>query len=111
MTAPTPWTRRLTGYAAGGFAAVVFLFSWWRWWTFQYETFDVAFYVQALWLAIRGHWEVSLLNVPLLGNHAEPIVFLAAPLFALWPSPMLLVAIQTLALASMPFTGSRIALR
>ena len=85
--------------------------SWWHWWTFQYGTFDLAFYVQALWLALRGEWLVSLLNVPLLGNHAEPIVFLLTPLFALWPHPMLLVSAQVLALATMPFTGRRIALR
>ncbi len=96
---------------AAVFALIVFADSSWRWWTFQYETFDLAFYVQALWLALRGGWQVSLLDVPLLGNHAEPIVFLAAPLFALFPHPMLLVALQTLALATMPFTGWRIAQR
>ncbi|MES2568859.1 MAG: DUF2079 domain-containing protein, partial [Verrucomicrobiota bacterium] len=73
-------------------------------------TFDLAFYVQALWLALRGEWHVSLLNVPLLGNHAEPIVFLATPLFALWPHPMWLVALQSIALATLPLTGWRIAL-
>ena len=93
------------------FALAVFLVSWWHWWTFQYGTFDLAFYVQALWLALRGKWWVSLLNVPLMGNHPEPIVFLLTPLFALWPHPMLLVAVQTAALASMAFTGYRIARR
>ncbi|MEA3211415.1 MAG: hypothetical protein QOE70_4472 [Chthoniobacter sp.] len=93
------------------FAGTVFLVSWWHWWTFQYSTFDAAFYVQALWLALRGKWMVSLLNVPLMGNHAEPIVFLLTPLFAIWPHPMLLVAVQSAALASMAFTGFRIATR
>lgn len=93
------------------FALGVFLVSWWHWWTFQYGTFDLAFYVQALWLALRGEWWVSLLNVPLMGNHPEPIVFLMAPLFAVWPHPMLPVVVQTLALASMAFTGYRIAMR
>ncbi len=93
------------------FALAVFVVSWWHWWTFQYGTFDLAFYVQALWLALRGRWWVSLLNVPLMGNHPEPIVFLLAPLFALCPHPMLLVVVQTVALASMAFTGYRIARR
>src|SRR6187399_1231785 len=84
------------------FALGVFLISWWHWWTFQYGTFDVAFYVQALWLALRGQWTVSLLNVPLMGNHAEPIVFLFTPFFALWSHPMLFVIVQTIALATMP---------
>lgn len=93
------------------FALGVFLVSWWHWWTFQYGTFDLAFYVQALWQALRGEWWVSLLNVPLMGNHPEPIVFLLTPLFAIWPHPMLFVVVQTLALASMAFTGFRIASR
>jgi len=93
------------------FAVIVLALSWWQWWTFRYATFDLAFYVQALWLALRGQWHVSLLDVPLLGNHAEPIVFLAAPLFAIWPHPMLLVALQTLAMATMPFTAWRVSYR
>lgn len=93
------------------FGALVFAVSSWQWWTFRYTTFDLAFYVQALWLALRGQWHVSLLNVPLLGNHAEPIVFLAAPLFAICPHPMTLVALQTAALATMPCTAWRIAAR
>ncbi len=104
-------TPRAIVWGAGLFAAVVFLVSWWQWWTFQYGTFDLAFYVQALWLALRGKWTVSLLNVPLMGNHAEPIVFLLTPLFAIFPHPMTFVAVQTLAFATMPFTAWRIARR
>lgn len=93
------------------FSGLTFLVSWWQWWTFQYGTFDLAFYVQSLWLALRGQWQVSLLNVPLMGNHAEPIVFLLTPLFAICPHPMLFVAVQTLAFATMPFTAYRIGRR
>ena len=104
-------TPRAILWGAGLFAGIVFLVSWWQWWTFQYGTFDLAFYVQSLWLALRGEWTVSLLNVPLMGNHAEPIVFLLTPLFAIWPHPMLFVAAQTLAFATMPFTAWRISRR
>src|SRR5471030_247971 len=100
--------RRVLTWSAIVFSALVFLVSWWHWWTFQYGTFDLAFYVQSLWLALRGKWMVSLLNVPLMGNHAEPIVFLLLPLFAVCPHPLLFVAVQTLAFASMPFTAFRI---
>jgi uncharacterized membrane protein len=103
--------RRILVWAALLFTAATFAVSWWHWWTFQYGTFDLAFYVQALWLALRGQWQVSLLNVPLMGNHAEPIVFLLTPLFAIWSHPMLFVAAQTLALATMPFTAYRIGQR
>ncbi len=108
MTFATPPAIRL-GALLFGVATVTV--SWWHWWTYQYTSFDLAFYVQALWLALRGQWQVSLLNVPLMGNHAEPIVFLLAPLFALWSHPMLFVVAQTLALASMPFTAWRITQR
>ena len=100
--------RRFLTWTALLFSALTFTVSWWHWWTFQYGTFDLAFYVQAMWLALRGKWMVSLLNVPLMGNHAEPIVFLLTPLFAICPHPMLFVAVQTLAFASMPFTAWRI---
>jgi uncharacterized membrane protein len=102
---------RLIVWVALLFVALAFTVSWWHWWTFQYGTFDLAFYVQALWLALRGKWMVSLLNVPLMGNHAEPIVFLLAPLFALCPHPMTLVAVQTVAFGTMPFTAWRIGQR
>jgi uncharacterized membrane protein len=109
---PEPTTTpRAIRLGAVLFALAVFVISWWHWWTFQYGTFDLAFYVQALWLALRGKWWVSLLNVPLMGNHPEPIVFLLTPLFAIWPHPMLFVVVQTIGLASMAFTGFRIATR
>ena len=108
MSPETQQPRRILVWSALFFSAITFAVSWWRWWTFQYGTFDLAFYVQALWLALRGKWMVSLLNVPLMGNHAEPIVFLLTPLFAICPHPMLFVAVQTLAFATMPFTAYRI---
>jgi len=60
--------RRVLTWTALLFSAVTFTISWWHWWTFQYGTFDLAFYVQSLWLALRGKWMVSLLNVPLGGT-------------------------------------------
>ena len=111
MPAENRHSPRLIVWVALLFVALAFAVSWWHWWTFQYGTFDLAFYVQALWLALRGKWMVSLLNVPLMGNHAEPIVFLMAPLFALCPHPMTLVAVQTLAFGTMPFTAWRIGQR
>src|SRR5260221_14492747 len=89
MSPESQQSRRLLVWTALLFSAAVFVVSWWHWWTFQYGTFDLAFYVQGLWLALRGKWWVSLLNVPLMGNHAEPIVFVPAPLFALGPHPIL----------------------
>jgi uncharacterized membrane protein len=103
---PTP---RILWWGAILFCAIAITDSWFRWWTYQYATFDLAFYAQGLWLAGKGLWHVSLLDVPLMGNHQDPIVFLALPFFKLWSHPMLLVILQTLVLATMPFIGWRIA--
>src|SRR6185503_4024032 len=80
------------------FCIVVVADSWFRWSTFQYTTFDIAFYTQSLWLALQGQWHGSLLDVSLMGNHQEPIAFLLLPAFKVWPHPMLLVLVQTLTL-------------
>jgi len=95
--------------------ALFFLICTWtsyaRWANFQYRSFDLAYYVQAIWQLIHGRLDVSVENVPLLGNHVEPIVFLFAPLFAVFGHPMLFVAVQNAALASMPMVGYNIARR
>ena len=94
--------------AAVAFAAWTAV-SWLRWANFQYRTFDLAYYVQALWQLIHGRFEVSVQHVPLLGNHVEPIMFLFAPLFAVFRHPMLFVIVQNAALAAMAPIGYLIA--
>lgn len=88
-----------------GLALIFFVVCTWasyaRWANFEYRTFDLAYYVQALWQLIHGKFEVSVQGVPLLGNHVEPIVFLIAPIFLLVHHPLVLVIIQNAALASM----------
>ena len=96
-------------------AGLFFLICTWtsyaRWANFQYRSFDLAYYVQAIWQLIHGRLDVSVENVPLLGNHVEPIVFLFAPLFAVFRHPMLFVIVQNAALATMPLVGYNIAKR
>jgi len=102
---------RTLWFAALAFFLVMVADSWFRWWSFQYRTFDLAFYVQSFWLMLHGQWHVSLLDVPLMGNHAEPICFLLLPFFWIWQSPMFFVVVQALLLSTMPFTAYRIARR
>lgn len=90
-------------FAVGACAGV-----WWLWWTFRLMSFDVAFYQQAFWLALRGEWHGSLLDVSLMGNHAEPLAFVLLPLYAVLPHAMTPVAAQALLLATMPSTAWRI---
>jgi uncharacterized membrane protein len=86
-------------------ALVFFAVSTWasyaRWANFEYRTFDLAYYVQAIWQLIHGRFQVSVEGVPLLGNHVEPIVALIAPLFLLFRHPLVFVLVQNAALASM----------
>lgn len=97
-------------FAAGFvFFAVCTATSWLRWANFEYRTFDLAYYVQALWQLLHGRFGVSVEGVPLLGNHVEPIVFLAAPIFALARHPMTLVFLQNALLASMAPVGFQVA--
>lgn len=98
-SAPSRSVPAVVWIVALAFAAGTAVWSWWRWWTYQYTTFDLAFYIQTVWLALRGEWYVSVLDVPLLGNHAEPIVYLFAPLYAVCPHPMIFVAVQSISLA------------
>jgi uncharacterized membrane protein len=115
MSNPASFPRIRTGFlvvllsAMAGLA--LFLISYLRWSTFQYRTFDIAFYVQALWNLCHGRWDVSLLQVPMLGNHADLVVFPLLPLFWLWPHPMLLALVQIVALSCMPWIGYRICRR
>jgi uncharacterized membrane protein len=83
------------------FFAVFTWASYARWANFEYRTFDLAYYVQALWQLIHGRFQVSVEGVPLLGNHVEPIVVLIAPLFLLFRHPLVFVLVQNAALASM----------
>ena len=86
-------------------ALVFFAASTWtsyaRWANFEYRTFDLAYYVQALWQLIHGRFQLSVQGVPLLGNHVEPIVVLLAPIFFLFRHPLVFVLVQNAALASM----------
>ncbi len=82
-----------------------------RWANFEYRTFDLAYYVQAAWQLLHGRSAVSILDVPLLGNHVEPIVFLFVPFFAVFRHPIVFVALQNVALALMCPVGYDIARR
>ncbi|MDP9003225.1 MAG: DUF2079 domain-containing protein [Verrucomicrobiota bacterium] len=88
-----------------GLALFFFLICTWtsyaHWANFEYRTFDLAYYVQALWQLLHGRFEVSVEGVPLLGNHVEPIVFVIAPLFFVFGHPLVFVVVQNAALASM----------
>src|SRR5436190_15998612 len=99
---PMPRLFRLLAWTvAVTFFAVCTWGSYAHWANFEYRTFDLAFYTQCLSQLLRGHSHASVLGVPLLGNHVEPIVLLILPVFFLFRHPIVLVIIQNVALAAM----------
>jgi len=78
---------------------------------FETGAFDTGVYTQPLWNFIHGHgFSVSIIedNGPLRwATHVEPILFLIAPLYALWPDPRTLFWLQVtgLSLAALPLYG------
>jgi uncharacterized membrane protein len=102
-------------------AAMLAYFSFSAWYANQrhlaFETgaFDTGVYIQPLWNFLQGKgFAVSIIedNGPLRwATHVEPILFLIAPLYALWPDPRTLYFVQiaalTLAAAPMFALGVR----
>jgi len=101
--------RRTTWGIATAFFLAVTAASCARWANFEYRTFDLAFYVQGIWQFLHGRFDVSLLQVPLLGNHVEPIVFLLAPALWITRHPLVFVVVQNAGLALMAPIAFRIA--
>lgn len=75
---------------------------------FETGAFDVGVYTQPLWNFIHGRdFAVSIIedNGPIRwATHVEPILFLIAPIYALWPDPRTLLWLQVagMSLAALP---------
>ncbi|MFZ5800565.1 MAG: DUF2079 domain-containing protein [Candidatus Omnitrophota bacterium] len=65
---------------------------------FEYHDFDLAAHTQTLWSIVRGSLYCSILGVDFLGNHCHFILFLIAPVFALFSHPLTILFLQSLAL-------------
>ncbi|MDP2654496.1 MAG: DUF2079 domain-containing protein [Candidatus Omnitrophota bacterium] len=76
---------------------------------FGYYDWDFAMYAQTLHNVANGSLESSVMGISFLANHAEYIVFLLAPLYKLFPHPMLPVYMKVLSLAAGGFIFYRIA--
>ena len=88
--------------------AVLFIFaSVVHYTVFETARFDLGNMVQAIWNTLHGHFlETTSQNGhqhDRLGFHADPFLLLLAPLFWIWSSPLLLLVVQVLAVASGAF--------
>ena len=62
--------------------------------------YDLGYYNQGMWGLINGILATSVGEAPLFGYHLEPILFLIAPFYLIYPSPITLVIIQTFFIAA-----------
>jgi len=66
---------------------------------FIYNDFDLAIDAQTLWNIVHGSIYCSMHQIVFLGNHMRLILFLIAPLYAVFSSPVLLLILQSVSLA------------
>jgi uncharacterized membrane protein len=94
--------KYLPGVLLGVLMVAYLAFSVWytnqRHLAFETGAFDTGVYIQPLWNFIQGKgFAVSIIedNGPLRwATHVEPVLFIIAPLYALWPDPRLLFWLQ-----------------
>jgi uncharacterized membrane protein len=71
---------------------------------FEMSRLDLGDTVQAIWSTLHGHFLESTtqsgLQASRLGSHVDPFLLVFAPLFWIWPSPLPLLVVQVLAVAS-----------
>lgn len=66
--------------------------------SFAYYDFDLAVHDLSIWNILHGSIFNSILGIPFLGNHMHLILFLVAPLYAIFNHPLFLLLLQTAAL-------------
>lgn len=74
-----------------------------------YNDFDLAIDAQALWNIIHGSCYSSIHQIIFLGNHMRLVLFLIAPLYAIFTSPVLLLVVQSVFLGLGAYPLYRIA--
>ena len=75
-----------------------------KFYSFGFHDFDLAVHAQSVWCILHGSIYNSILGIPFLGNHVNIILFLIAPVYFIFQSPLTLLFIQTafLGLGALP---------
>jgi uncharacterized membrane protein len=101
---PVPPARVLVGAAVASYAAGFAALSTLRHSAFITGRFDLGNMVQAVWSTAHGHpLRMTDLNgdqISRLAAHVDPILVLFTPLWWIWPSPNMLLAVQAVAIAA-----------
>ena len=104
-TAPPTWAVASVAVMCLAFAAQFSLWQMHRYDNFLARRFDLGNMVQAVWSAAHG--DMLMTSTDLLGEqvsrfagHVEPVLLLFAPLWWIWPSPVMLVVVQSALVAT-----------
>ena len=96
--------ERTVAIAGTTFAAVFSLLAALKYHNFGSSRFNLGNFVQAVWSTAHGRpFEMTAdtgEQFVRLGAHVEPILLLFAPAWRVWPSPVMLLVVQAVALAS-----------
>jgi uncharacterized membrane protein len=97
---PDAWTIGAICFFAGAFAFLAGL----RHYQFGSNKYNLGNFTQAIWNTAHGRFFEATGDTGeqmlRLGAHVEPILVLFAPLWWAWPSPLMLLSFQAVALAS-----------
>lgn len=92
------------------FSSLFFLIGAYRHLSFRSTALDLGIFSQAAWLISQGQVPISsFLGKHILGDHGAWIFYILAIPYKLFPSPLTLIAIQSIALGSCIFPIARLA--
>ena len=96
-----PLGTTVTGFFVA-YAVMMTLVGFERHLALETRAFDLGIFAQAVWNTLHGDFLFSSIkeNINLLGDHVSPILLVAAPFYAIWPDPRMLVLLQAIAAAS-----------
>jgi len=91
--------RRVVIWGVISYAALFSFITVTRHLAFRTHALDLGYYDQLLWNITRGNGAlVSLPEMNAWGDHLSPIMYLLAPLYAVWSTPVLLLVAQSVIL-------------
>lgn len=101
---PSVRAERVVYAAAAGYGLVLVGAAALHYFAFQEGRLDLGDMVQAIWSTAHGHvLQTSTAggaDAVRLGAHVDPFLVLLVPLWWIWPSPLLLLVLQALAVAA-----------